>query len=68
MRSSFSQKASSDIQTTVNLLRFSAFLLVCARPCASLCVGMQVLMYSVQEAISGRPRWVRTGADICYYK
>ncbi|XP_030273084.1 cytosolic carboxypeptidase 1 isoform X3 [Sparus aurata] len=30
--------------------------------------GMQVLMYSVQEAISGRPRWVRTGADICYYK
>lgn len=30
--------------------------------------GMQVLMYSVQEAISGRPRWVRTGMDICYYK
>ncbi|KAG7223449.1 hypothetical protein INR49_015552, partial [Caranx melampygus] len=29
--------------------------------------GMQVLMYSVQEAISGRPRWVRTGTDICYY-
>ncbi|XP_015217670.1 cytosolic carboxypeptidase 1 isoform X2 [Lepisosteus oculatus] len=30
--------------------------------------GMQVLMYSVQEALSGRPRWVRTGTDICYYK
>ncbi|KAK7933804.1 hypothetical protein WMY93_004700 [Mugilogobius chulae] len=30
--------------------------------------GMQVLMYSVQEAISGSPRWVRTGSDICYYK
>uniref|UniRef100_A0AAQ4Q6F2 Cytosolic carboxypeptidase 1 n=1 Tax=Gasterosteus aculeatus aculeatus TaxID=481459 RepID=A0AAQ4Q6F2_GASAC len=30
--------------------------------------GMQVLMYSVQDAISGRPRWVRTGTDICYYK
>uniref|UniRef100_A0A8D3CVQ6 Cytosolic carboxypeptidase 1 n=1 Tax=Scophthalmus maximus TaxID=52904 RepID=A0A8D3CVQ6_SCOMX len=30
--------------------------------------GMQVLMYSVQEAIGGRPRWVRTGTDICYYK
>ncbi|XP_067378274.1 cytosolic carboxypeptidase 1 isoform X3 [Channa argus] len=30
--------------------------------------GMQVLMYSVQEAISGRPCWVRTGMDICYYK
>ncbi|XP_068166619.1 cytosolic carboxypeptidase 1 isoform X2 [Antennarius striatus] len=30
--------------------------------------GMQVLMYSVQEAISGRPCWARTGTDICYYK
>ncbi|KAJ8005972.1 hypothetical protein DPEC_G00123440 [Dallia pectoralis] len=30
--------------------------------------GMQVLMYSVQEAINGRPRWVRSGTDICYYK
>uniref|UniRef100_A0A3Q2Y745 Cytosolic carboxypeptidase 1 n=1 Tax=Hippocampus comes TaxID=109280 RepID=A0A3Q2Y745_HIPCM len=30
--------------------------------------GMQPLMYSVQEAISGRPCWVRTGTDICYYK
>ncbi|XP_038161728.1 cytosolic carboxypeptidase 1 isoform X2 [Cyprinodon tularosa] len=30
--------------------------------------GMQVLMYSVQEAIGGRPCWVRTGTDICYYK
>lgn len=31
-------------------------------------VGMQVLMYSVQEAIRGRPCWIRTGTDICYYK
>ncbi|KAJ8380906.1 hypothetical protein SKAU_G00016840 [Synaphobranchus kaupii] len=30
--------------------------------------GMQVLMYSVQEAIRGQPHWVRTGTDICYYK
>ncbi|XP_063050955.1 cytosolic carboxypeptidase 1 isoform X3 [Engraulis encrasicolus] len=30
--------------------------------------GMQVLMYSVQEAIGGRPQWGRTGQDICYYK
>ncbi|XP_057687967.1 cytosolic carboxypeptidase 1 isoform X1 [Corythoichthys intestinalis] len=30
--------------------------------------GMQALMYSVQEAINGRPRWVRTGTDVCYYK
>ncbi|XP_066567167.1 cytosolic carboxypeptidase 1 isoform X2 [Amia ocellicauda] len=30
--------------------------------------GMQVLMYSVQEALIGRPQWIRTGTDICYYK
>ncbi|XP_062855346.1 cytosolic carboxypeptidase 1 isoform X2 [Trichomycterus rosablanca] len=30
--------------------------------------GMQVIMYSVQKAISGSPCWVRTGSDICYYK
>ncbi|XP_025020201.1 cytosolic carboxypeptidase 1 isoform X2 [Python bivittatus] len=30
--------------------------------------GMQPLMYSVQEALSGRPSWIRTGMDICYYK
>nr|XP_006006117.1 PREDICTED: cytosolic carboxypeptidase 1 isoform X1 [Latimeria chalumnae] len=30
--------------------------------------GMQPLMYSVQEALNCRPRWIRTGTDICYYK
>ncbi|XP_072137706.1 cytosolic carboxypeptidase 1 isoform X3 [Mobula birostris] len=30
--------------------------------------GMHPLMYSVQEAMLGRPQWVRTGTDICYYK
>uniref|UniRef100_A0A9J8CKX6 Cytosolic carboxypeptidase 1 n=1 Tax=Cyprinus carpio carpio TaxID=630221 RepID=A0A9J8CKX6_CYPCA len=30
--------------------------------------SMQVLMYSVQDAINGSPHWVRTGSDICYYK
>ncbi|KAG8130702.1 putative ATP-GTP binding protein [Naja naja] len=30
--------------------------------------GMQPLMYSVQEALGGRPSWIRTGTDICYYK
>ena len=43
---------------------------VCVRVRVRVCVhpGMQVLMYSVQEAIGGKPRWVRTGEDICYYK
>ncbi|NWV34480.1 CBPC4 carboxypeptidase, partial [Grantiella picta] len=30
--------------------------------------GMQLVMYSVREALQGRPRWIRTGQDICYYK
>ncbi|XP_053558410.1 cytosolic carboxypeptidase 1 isoform X2 [Bombina bombina] len=30
--------------------------------------GMQPLMYSVQEARASRPRWMRVGTDICYYK
>nr|XP_033783692.1 cytosolic carboxypeptidase 1 isoform X2 [Geotrypetes seraphini] len=30
--------------------------------------GMQPLMYSVQEALQGRPWWLRVGNDICYYK
>lgn len=43
---------------------------LCLSPCVHVfvCAGMQVMMYSVQEAISGRPCWVRTGTDICYYK
>ncbi|XP_078070577.1 cytosolic carboxypeptidase 1 isoform X2 [Mustelus asterias] len=30
--------------------------------------GMHPIMYSVQEAMLGRPQWIRTGTDICYYK
>ncbi|XP_071610403.1 cytosolic carboxypeptidase 4 isoform X1 [Heliangelus exortis] len=30
--------------------------------------GMQLVMYSVKEALQGRPRWLRAGQDICYYK
>ncbi|XP_029985642.1 cytosolic carboxypeptidase 4-like, partial [Sphaeramia orbicularis] len=29
--------------------------------------GMQPVLYSVTEALEGRPHWVRTGTDICYY-
>eukprot|EP00069_Balaena_mysticetus_P019804 bmy_12573T0 len=31
-------------------------------------LGMQPLMYSVQEALNARPWWIRVGTDICYYK
>uniref|UniRef100_A0A8D0H580 tubulin-glutamate carboxypeptidase n=1 Tax=Sphenodon punctatus TaxID=8508 RepID=A0A8D0H580_SPHPU len=30
--------------------------------------GMQPVMYSVKEALQGRPHWIRVGYDICYYK
>ncbi|KAK5867949.1 hypothetical protein PBY51_012401 [Eleginops maclovinus] len=30
--------------------------------------GMQPVLYSVREALEGRPHWVRTGAEICYYR
>ncbi|XP_069723351.1 cytosolic carboxypeptidase 4 [Phaenicophaeus curvirostris] len=30
--------------------------------------GMQLVVYSVKEALQGRPRWFRAGYDICYYK
>uniref|UniRef100_A0A8C5UFL6 tubulin-glutamate carboxypeptidase n=1 Tax=Malurus cyaneus samueli TaxID=2593467 RepID=A0A8C5UFL6_9PASS len=30
--------------------------------------GMQLVLYSVREALQGRPRWIRAGQEICYYK
>lgn len=30
--------------------------------------GMKPILFSVTEAQLGRPGWVRTGTDICYYK
>ncbi|XP_061077713.1 cytosolic carboxypeptidase 4 isoform X2 [Conger conger] len=30
--------------------------------------GMQPVLYSVREALEGRPQWVRTGTEICYYR
>ena len=29
---------------------------------------MKPLMFSVMEAMQGRPAWVRVGKDICYYR
>ncbi|KAI4824926.1 hypothetical protein KUCAC02_020639 [Chaenocephalus aceratus] len=30
--------------------------------------GMQPVLYSVREALEGRPHWVRSGTEICYYR
>lgn len=40
---------------------------------ACLCVllratGMQPVLYSVKEALEGRPHWVRAGSEICYFR
>ena len=31
-------------------------------------LGMRPLLFSVIEAMEGRPYWVRSGTDICYYR
>uniref|UniRef100_A0A3B4WBP4 tubulin-glutamate carboxypeptidase n=1 Tax=Seriola lalandi dorsalis TaxID=1841481 RepID=A0A3B4WBP4_SERLL len=30
--------------------------------------GMQPVLYSVKDALEGRPHWVRTGTEICYFR
>jgi len=30
--------------------------------------GMKPVMFSVAEAMQGRPYWTRSGTEICYYK
>ena len=30
--------------------------------------GMQPVMFSVKEAMEGRPHWRRVGTDICYFR
>ncbi|XP_075998169.1 cytosolic carboxypeptidase 4 [Genypterus blacodes] len=30
--------------------------------------GMQPVLYSVKEALDGRPHWVRSGTEICYFR
>ena len=36
--------------------------------CDLLFTGMKPLMFSVVEAMQGRPAWLRVGKDICYYR
>ncbi|CAM9717119.1 unnamed protein product [Rangifer tarandus platyrhynchus] len=40
----------------------------CEKPNSQFNYGMQLTLYSVKDALLGRPTWVRTGYDICYYK
>ncbi|XP_053437701.1 cytosolic carboxypeptidase 4 isoform X1 [Nycticebus coucang] len=40
----------------------------CEKPNSQFNYGMQPTLYSVKEALLGRPTWIRTGHEICYYK
>ncbi|XP_054551431.1 cytosolic carboxypeptidase 4 [Talpa occidentalis] len=40
----------------------------CEKPNSQFNYGMQPTLYSVKEALLGRPTWIRAGYDICYYK
>ncbi|XP_023384774.1 cytosolic carboxypeptidase 4 [Pteropus vampyrus] len=40
----------------------------CEKPNSQFNYGMQPTLYSVKEALLGRPTWMRTGYEICYYK
>ncbi|XP_077173476.1 cytosolic carboxypeptidase 4 isoform X2 [Paroedura picta] len=40
----------------------------CEKPNSQFNYGMQPVMYSVKEALQGRPHWIRMGYDVCYYK
>ncbi|KAM3828309.1 cytosolic carboxypeptidase 4 [Vipera latastei] len=40
----------------------------CDKPNSQFNYGMQPVMYSVKEALLGRPHWIRVGYDISYYK
>ncbi|XP_015435458.1 PREDICTED: cytosolic carboxypeptidase 1-like isoform X1 [Dufourea novaeangliae] len=40
----------------------------CEKPNSQFNFGMKPILFSVTEAQLGRPGWVRTGADICYYR
>uniref|UniRef100_A0A8C1UCV1 Cytosolic carboxypeptidase 1 n=1 Tax=Cyprinus carpio TaxID=7962 RepID=A0A8C1UCV1_CYPCA len=49
-------------------VRYRFNIINCEKSNSQFNYGMQVPMYSVQDAINGSPHWVRTGSDICYYK
>nr|XP_058146560.1 cytosolic carboxypeptidase 4 [Dasypus novemcinctus] len=49
-------------------VRYRFNIINCEKPNSQFNYGMQPIMYSVKEALLGRPTWIRTGYEICYYK
>lgn len=52
---------SADIEYKFNIIN-------CEKLNSQFNAGMKPVMFSVQEAMLGRPFWFRTGSNICYYK
>ena len=58
------------MENTIGLKRVNPiYRIMTINPCFSvLFSGMRPLLFSVIEAMEGRPYWVRSGTDICYYR
>ncbi|XP_076668158.1 cytosolic carboxypeptidase 1 isoform X3 [Andrena cerasifolii] len=50
------------------LLTYTFNIVNCEKANSQFNFGMKPILFSVTEAQLGRPGWVRTGADICYYR
>ncbi|EFN61849.1 Cytosolic carboxypeptidase 1 [Camponotus floridanus] len=51
----------ADVPYTFNIIN-------CEKANSQFNFGMKPILFSVMEAQCGRPGWVRTGVDICYYR
>ncbi|XP_030586826.1 cytosolic carboxypeptidase 4 [Archocentrus centrarchus] len=51
----------ADVQYRFNVIN-------CEKSNSQFNYGMQPVLYSVKEALEGRPHWVRTGMEMCYFR
>ncbi|XP_075216062.1 cytosolic carboxypeptidase 1-like isoform X2 [Lycorma delicatula] len=57
-----------EVSNMDNTLPYTLNIINCDKPNSQFNFGMRPLLYSVKEAMLGRPSWVRAGDDICYFK
>ncbi|XP_069909561.1 cytosolic carboxypeptidase 4 [Oryctolagus cuniculus] len=48
--------------------RYRFSIVNCEKPNSQFNYGMQPTLYSMKEALLGRPSWVRAGSEVCYYR
>ena len=54
--------------SNMEALAYTFNIINCEKANSQFNFGMKPILFSVTEAQLGRPGWVRTGADICYYR